>query len=133
MNKPTKLQQEMFAVIEDFQQSGLTRLAFCAQRGIAITKFQYWQKKYREHSNVTSNGFIRLTSRKSHRTGELLASIVLQYPNGVVSGNYKCRFSVNKNASKSASLISDLQRNKILKNDIFEDCFSVFQPVGFTG
>ena len=46
-----------------------------------------------------------------------------------VSGNYKCRFSVNKNASKSASLISDLQRNKILKNDIFEDSFSVFQPV----
>ena len=40
-----------------------------------------------------------------------------------VSGNYKCRFSVNKNASKSASLISDLQRNKIIKNDIFNDCF----------
>jgi hypothetical protein len=40
-----------------------------------------------------------------------------------VSGNYKCRFSVNKNASKSASLISDLQRNKIIKNDNFNDCF----------
>ena len=50
-----------------------------------------------------------------------------------VSGNYKCRFSVNKNASKSASLISDLQRNKILKNVIFKDRFSVFQPVRFTG
>lgn len=83
MNKPTKLQQEMFAVIEDFQQSGLTRLAFCAQRSIAITKFHYWQKKYRDHSNGTPNGFIQLTSRKSHRSGELLAPIVLQYPNGV--------------------------------------------------
>ena len=40
-----------------------------------------------------------------------------------VSGNYKCRFSANKNASKSASLISDLQRNKIIKNDNFNDCF----------
>ena len=50
-----------------------------------------------------------------------------------VSGNYKCRISVNKNASKSASLISDLQRNKILKNVIFKDRFSVFQPVRFTG
>ena len=83
MNKLTKLQQEMFAVIEDFQQSGLTRQAFCAQRSIAITKFHYWQKKYREHSNGTPNGFIQLTSRKSHRSGELLAPIVLQYPNGV--------------------------------------------------
>jgi len=50
-----------------------------------------------------------------------------------VSGNYKCRFSVNKNASVSASLISDLQSNKILKNVIFEDCFSIFQSERFTG
>ena len=47
----------------------------------------------------------------------------------LVSGKYKCRISVNKNASVSASLISDLQRNNILKNVIFEDCFSIFQPV----
>ena len=40
-----------------------------------------------------------------------------------VSGNYKCRFSANRNASKSASLISDLQRNKIIKNDNFNNCF----------
>jgi len=51
----------------------------------------------------------------------------------VVSGKYKCRFSVNKKAGVSASLISDLQRNKILKNSIFEDYFSVFQPERFTG
>jgi hypothetical protein len=50
-----------------------------------------------------------------------------------VNGNYKCRISVNRNASKSASLISDLQRNKKLKNDIFKDRFSVFQPERFTG
>ena len=45
------------------------------------------------------------------------------YVHVAVSGNYKCRFSVNKNASKSASLISDLQRNKIIKNDNFNDGF----------
>ena len=83
MNKLTKLQQEMFAVIEDFQQSGMTRLAFCAQRGITITRFHYWQKKCRDHSNGTPIGFIRLTSRKSQHAGELLAPVVLQYPNGV--------------------------------------------------
>jgi len=83
MIKLTKLQQEMFAVIEDFQQSGLTRLAFCAQRSITITKFQYWQKKYRERSNGTPNGFIQLTSGKQMRSGGLLTPIVVQYPNGV--------------------------------------------------
>ena len=37
-----------------------------------------------------------------------------------VSGNYKCRFSVNRNASVSASLITDFQKNIILKNFIFK-------------
>jgi len=42
-----------------------------------------------------------------------------EYP--YVNGNYKCRFSVNKNANVYAYLISDpiaigLQRNKVLKN-----------------
>jgi len=46
----------------------------------------------------------------------------------VVSGNYKCEISVNSNASVSASLITDFQRIK-LKNVIFKDSFSVFQPV----
>jgi hypothetical protein len=46
----------------------------------------------------------------------------------LVSGNYKCRFSVIRNASVSASLITDFQRKK-LKNVIFKDSFSVFQPV----
>lgn len=45
-----------------------------------------------------------------------------------VSGNYKCEISVNRNASVSASLITDFQRKK-LKNVIFKDSFSVFQPV----
>ena len=45
-----------------------------------------------------------------------------------VSGNYKCEISVNRNASVSASLITDFQRKK-LKNVIFKDSFSIFQPV----
>jgi|GEM_PF-3844735 len=53
--------------------------------------------------------------------------MINKYPISVasssVSGNYKCRFSANRNASKSASLISDLQRNKIIKNDNFNNCF----------
>ena len=50
-----------------------------------------------------------------------------------VSGNYKCEISVNRNASVSASLITDFQRNIILKNFIFKDSFSIFQAVRFAG
>jgi hypothetical protein len=56
-----------------------------------------------------------------------------RYINAFVSGNYKCRFSVNRNASVSASLITDFQRNIILKNFIFKDSFSIFQAVRFAG
>ena len=49
-----------------------------------------------------------------------------------VSGNYKCEISVNRNASVSASLITDFQRKK-LKNIIFKDSFSIFQAVRFAG
>ena len=83
MGKQTKLQQEMYQVLEDFQQSGLTRLAYCDRNNLAIAKFNYWQKKFRDQSFDTPNGFIRLTSRKVHGLVEPMSPIVLQYPNGV--------------------------------------------------
>lgn len=83
MAKQTKLQQEMFHLLEDFQQSGLSRFDFCEQKKIAVAKFYYWQKKFRDQSSDTPNGFIHLTSRKGHGSIEPMAPIVLQYPNGV--------------------------------------------------
>jgi len=73
----------MFHLLDDFQQSGLSRLDFCEQKKIAVAKFYYWQKKLRDQSSDTPNGFIRLSSRKGHGSVEPMTPIVLQYPNGV--------------------------------------------------
>ncbi|MEI6576790.1 MAG: hypothetical protein WCO63_11485 [Bacteroidota bacterium] len=73
----------MFSIIADFQQSGLTRIAFCEQKNIAVAKFYYWQNKLREHTSDTPNGFIRLTPGKGQRSTDYLTPIVMQYPIGV--------------------------------------------------
>jgi hypothetical protein len=83
MSKQSDLREEMIKVLEDFSQSGLTRLAYCEQKSIAVAKFYYWQKKLRDQSGDTPDGFIRLTTRKNCASDSPMAAIVLQYPNGI--------------------------------------------------
>jgi hypothetical protein len=47
MGKPTDRRAEMKRVVEEFRTSGLTRRAFCSQRGIALTTFDYWRGQLR--------------------------------------------------------------------------------------
>jgi len=83
MSKQSELREEMIKVLDDFFKSGLTRLAFCEQKNLAVAKFYYWQKKLRDYSSDTPDGFIHLTSRRSPGANVPMAAIVLQYPNGV--------------------------------------------------
>jgi hypothetical protein len=83
MSKQSELREEMIKVLEDFSKSGLTRLAYCEHKNIAVAKFYYWQKKLRNQSGDAPDGFIRLTSRKTFVADAPMAAIVLQYPNGI--------------------------------------------------
>ena len=83
MSRSADLQSQMYAIIEDFQQSGLTQKDFCSKKNIALTKFQYWQRKYQEQSEDMPSGFLRLTSDKNHFSPDPQSIIVLHYPNGV--------------------------------------------------
>ena len=47
MGKPTDRRSEMKKIVEEFRASGLTRRAFCTQRGIALTTFDYWRGQFR--------------------------------------------------------------------------------------
>lgn len=40
------LSQLMFSLIEIWKNSGVTQREFCAEKSIALPKFQYWMKKY---------------------------------------------------------------------------------------
>lgn len=76
-----RTREEMFPIVESWQQSGLTKKAFCKEQGIIKSVFFYWYKKYREENE--SGGFIPLNSGVSHAIAPG-HSIEIQYPNGIV-------------------------------------------------
>ena len=47
MGKPSDRRSEMRRVAEAFRTSGLTRRAFCSQRGLALTTLDYWRQQFR--------------------------------------------------------------------------------------
>ena len=47
---------EMFPIIEEWQTGKENKKAFCKQKGIAISVFYYWQKRYKESQD--SGGFV---------------------------------------------------------------------------
>lgn len=68
-------QERMFELIRRWKASGETMKDFVAYQGVALSKFQYWHKKYREQKE-SSGGVIQM------RAGGL-TEIRLRYPNGV--------------------------------------------------
>ena len=60
--------QQMFGLIESWQQSGIDQKSFCKAQGIAYGTFHYWFKRYRQRTLGQSNeaGF-----KKIEITGQL--------------------------------------------------------------
>jgi hypothetical protein len=73
----SKLKQEqMFELVQLWQQSGESAKSFVAHQGIALSKFLYWRKKFRDQQQPGSGSFIQLHTGMS-------ADLRLRYPNGV--------------------------------------------------
>jgi hypothetical protein len=43
--------QQMFGIIDAWQQSDITQQEFCKNQGIPYSKFHYWYKRYRQQHN----------------------------------------------------------------------------------
>ena len=71
------LEQKM-SLVEQYQNSGLSRNSFCLQNGISLSTFSYWVKKYKAQQQPLSSEFIRLeTSPRS------TSKIEIVFPNQV--------------------------------------------------
>lgn len=44
MDKRKRSSEEVQRLVEEFQNSGLTRREFCQRHGIAVTTFDYWRR-----------------------------------------------------------------------------------------
>ncbi len=92
-NNPEVLRQ-MFEMIEQWQQSGLTKKAYCEQQSIKHHSFYYWYKRYRQqHPDIDNNSssFVKLQIEKS----PVATSVEIYFPGGIrllfhdpVSSNY---------------------------------------------
>ena len=86
--------RQMFEMIEQWQQSGLTQKAYCQQQSIKHHSFYYWYKCYRQQHPDTDNkssSFVKLRIEKSGGT----PSVEIIFPGGIrllfhdpVSSNY---------------------------------------------
>jgi hypothetical protein len=77
-----EVREQMFKLIERWQQSSLTQNAFCVRRSIRYHVFHYWYKRYREQhadqqSSVTS--FVKLHIAKPASA----SSVEIYYPGGI--------------------------------------------------
>lgn len=74
--KSTIRQQQMYAHVESWQDSGLTQRAYCRQTDVPIQTFQYWLRKYRKEKSATDD-FVAIEN------SNLNSNIHIRYPNGV--------------------------------------------------
>jgi len=82
MRSQPEVREQMFNLIEQWQQSGLTQNAFCQQQSIRYHVFHYWYKRYRQqHANPQSNAasFVKLQIAKPIAAG----SVEINYPGGI--------------------------------------------------
>lgn len=70
-------QEQMFALVEEYHQSGLSAKDFCQQQNIGLPKFNYWIRKKRQLKS--SSGFVKITTEQKFQ----ISPVELIYPNGV--------------------------------------------------
>jgi hypothetical protein len=76
-----RIKAEMFPVVEEWQDSGLSKTAFCKQKGLAKSVFYYWQKRHKE--DQSNGGFIPIKVNNGNRICSP-SVIEITYPNGVI-------------------------------------------------
>jgi len=66
MQYDQQAQQQMFAMIASWKQSGLSQKQYCEQNNIRYYVFHYWYKRYKdEQRGVKDAGFVSLNVQPS--------------------------------------------------------------------
>ncbi len=83
MQKDEATREQMFSMINEWQQSGVSQKAFCEQYGIRYHVFHYWYKCFRNlQSPAKHEGFIPLSIQPSPPINGSSAYVELLLPDG---------------------------------------------------
>jgi hypothetical protein len=80
MKKRRHTESKMKALYADWQQSGLSKKAFCQQAGIPHSSFFYWLKKINSSDHPSVPDFMELDFSDSHHSEPVFLEI--EYPTG---------------------------------------------------
>lgn len=77
------MQEKMYALVEQWKLSGLSKKMFSRQKGITYYSFLYWSQKYaKEHTGKKQlSGFIPVELAPAVKAIDI--PIEISYPNGV--------------------------------------------------
>ena len=94
MRNDSEVRQQMFELIEQWKQSGLSQNAFCERQSIRFHKFYYWYKCYRKQYDMADNNSVDFVKLKVEEP-RAASSVEIHFPGGVrvlfhepVSSNY---------------------------------------------
>ncbi len=74
--------EEMFKLVREWRESGLSQSEFCKPLGITVAKFGYWSGKEKLAARLPAEkvgGFVQISGQQS----ALIDSCQIIYPNGV--------------------------------------------------
>jgi hypothetical protein len=102
---PLTRKEEMFRIIDQQIESGLSQIQFCKKQQISIATFGYWRQQYlSERGQPVSNHFIPI---KIKTPPQNKSPIEIQLPNKII---LRCS---DWSSEQLPSLISELQKIEI--------------------
>ena len=70
--------EQMFKIVEDFQNSGKTQKEYSQASGIGKSKLNYWVRKWQSLQTQAVSGFVKIETGSDREGG-----FEITYPNGV--------------------------------------------------
>jgi len=82
MSNNPEIRQQMFQLIEQWKQSGLSQNLFCQQQSIRFHKFYCWYKCYRRHHGVREDTIPAFAKLKIEKPS-VASSVEVHFPGGI--------------------------------------------------
>jgi hypothetical protein len=80
MRNNPEVRRQMFEMIEQWQQSGLSQRAFCEQQSLKFHTFYYWYKRHKQQNNNNiKSASLKLQISKPTAT----SSVEIFFPGGI--------------------------------------------------
>ncbi len=85
-------QSQMYALVQEWKESGLTKGKFISQKPVTYHRFNYWVRKYKKHTSDTDDAALTFFSagdskvssdKKKNQKKEPPKTLCIELPGGI--------------------------------------------------